>query len=83
MPLLCVLILISHRSDANVAVSVMLREEVTSAFLAARVDRGGCSIAGAQGVYLWISTDGSWSITSDLGRATHGINALMCCNETA
>jgi galactosylceramidase len=52
--------------DVNVTVDAMI-EEKTSVFVAARVGSGGCRIAGANGFFLWLSSDGPFTITSDLG----------------
>ena len=37
------------------------------AFLAGRLGAGGCSTSKASGVFFWINTGGTWSITGDLG----------------
>lgn len=38
-----------------------------AAFLAARVSAGGCSTSKASGVFFWIDTSGTWTISSNLG----------------
>ena len=38
-----------------------------AAFLAGGISQGGCSVPSAHGTFFWISTAGSWKITSDLG----------------
>ena len=52
----------------NAKVSVLLESEGTAAFLAVRVNKGGCDIAGATGVFLWLDSAGFYNVTSDLGR---------------
>ena len=49
-------------------VSVLLESAGTAAFLAVRVNKGGCSVAGATGVFLWLDSAGFYNVTSDLGR---------------
>ncbi|XP_062513660.1 galactocerebrosidase-like isoform X2 [Corticium candelabrum] len=51
--------------DVNVSVEGMV-EKNTSVFVAARVHTGGCGIAGTDGFFLWLSSDGPFTITSDL-----------------
>lgn len=58
------------RQTAHVNVSILLEASNTSGFLATRVDRGGCGSSGANGVFFWISGEGKWEVTSDLGRTT-------------
>ena len=54
----------------QVAVSVLLESNNTSAFVATSVSNGGCAIAQATGVFFWISGLGTWNITSDIGRSS-------------
>jgi len=44
-------------------------------FVAALVDRGGCGIRGATGVFFWIFSgqQQQWVITSDVGKALNEI----------
>ncbi len=50
-------------------VQVKLEAMGSSVFLAAGVNKGGCAIATAsKGIYAFINANGSYSITSDLGR---------------
>jgi len=51
----------------TVQVSVALESGSESVFVAARVDKGGCQVAGAGGVFFWVNTTGYWTITTDLG----------------
>lgn len=37
-------------------------------FVAVRVDKGGQSVRGAQGVFFWAFADGTFKVTTDLGR---------------
>ena len=48
-------------------VSVLLEGEGTAAFLAARMSQGGCGVAKATGVFLWLDSTGFYNITTDLG----------------
>ena len=48
-------------------VSVLLDTNNTAAFLAVRMDKGGCEVAKATGVFLWLDSNGFYNITSDLG----------------
>ncbi len=57
------------RQDVTVQVSVLLESGSKQAFVAARVNTGGCSIHLAQGVYFWIDTAGYWNMTSKLGES--------------
>lgn len=50
----------------NVSVDAMV-EKNTSVFVAARVASGGCGVAGTKGFFLWLSSDGPFVVTSDLG----------------
>lgn len=56
------------RRDASVSVSVRIEANAISAFVAAQVDKGGCNVANAHGVYLFIDVTGYWNVTSDLGK---------------
>lgn len=56
-----------YRVDVLVGVDVLLEASSTSAFVAARVSAGGCDVGGASGIFFWISTTGTWEVTSDLG----------------
>ena len=47
--------------------SVLLDTNNTAAFLAVRMDKGGCEVAKATGVFLWLDSNGFYNITSDLG----------------
>lgn len=40
-------------------------------FIAGRLSSGGCSTGKAGGVFFWISTSGTWTITSDLSTFIH------------
>ena len=51
----------------TVEVSVLLEAEKTAAFLAVRMDKGGCGVASATGVFLWLDSNGFYNVTSDLG----------------
>jgi len=42
-----------HRTSVNVTVDAMLMED-GGLFVATLVDRGGCGIRGATGVFFWI-----------------------------
>ena len=48
-------------------VSVLLEANDTAAFLAVRMDKGGCGVASATGVFLWLDSKGFYNITTDLG----------------
>ena len=50
-----------------VKLSVLLESAGTAVFLAVRVNRGGCGIVGATGVFLWLDSAGFYNVTSDLG----------------
>lgn len=56
------------RQDVTVQVSALLENGSDQAFVAAQINSGGCHIASAEGVFFWIDTAGSWTITSDLGK---------------
>jgi galactosylceramidase len=49
-----------------VQVSVLLEANDTAAFLAVRMDKGGCGVASATGVFLWLDSKGFYNITTDL-----------------
>ena len=56
------------RQSFIVTVEVMLpniTSTAAAAFLAGRIDRGGCGIP--NGIFFWISTANKWTLTSDLG----------------
>ncbi|CAI8035626.1 Galactocerebrosidase, partial [Geodia barretti] len=53
-----------HRVFAEV--SVLLEGEGTAVFLAARMSQGGCGVAKATGVFLWLDSAGFYNITTDL-----------------
>ena len=48
-------------------VSVLLESKDTAAFLAVRVSKGGCGVAKATGVFLWLDSNGYYNVTTDLG----------------
>ena len=56
-----------YRVNVLVGVDVLLETGSTSAFIAARISAGGCSVGGASGIFFWISTTGKWEVTSDIG----------------
>ena len=58
---------IVFRKSTNVSISAMLMDN-GGLFLAALVDRGGCGIRRATGVFFWIYSgkQQQWLITSDL-----------------
>ena len=56
------------RQTAHVSVSILLESSNSSAFLATRVSEGGCEVREATGVFFWISGEGEWKVTSDLGK---------------
>lgn len=55
------------RVDVLVGVDVLLEPNSTSAFVAARISAGGCGVGGASGIFFWISVQGTWELTSDIG----------------
>ena len=56
------------RTSVNITIDVMLIDD-GGLFVAGLVDRGGCGIRGATGVFFWIfsGSQQQWVITSDLG----------------
>ena len=46
---------------------MLLELEETSVFLAVRMSEGGCGVAKATGVFLWLDSRGFYNITTDLG----------------
>ena len=58
---------ISCRQNAKVEVSVLLEAKDTAAFLAIRMNKGGCQVASASGVFLWLDANGFFNVTTDLG----------------
>ena len=56
------------RHRVSVEVSVLLELEDTSVFLAVRMSKGGCGVATATGVFLWLDSRGFYNITTDLGQ---------------
>ena len=60
----------------NVSVEGMV-EKNTSVFVAARVHTGGCGIAGTDGFFLWVSSDGPFTITSDLGECMGTVSMIV------
>ena len=56
------------RQTVDAKVSVLLESPDTAAFLAVRMDKGGCQVAGATGVFLWLDSAGFYNVTSDLGK---------------
>nr|CAB3248136.1 galactocerebrosidase [Phallusia mammillata] len=62
---------------SNVAVSVQIKlQDAKGAFVALRVDKGGCDARVARGVFLWIMSDRSWMLTADLAQDT----TLISCS---
>ncbi len=58
--------------------SVLLESVYTRAFVATRVDRGGCDSQSATGVFFWLHGEGKWEVTSDLGESpTLSLNSFM------
>lgn len=48
---------------------VLIETPVTGGvFLAARVDQGGESVREAKGVFYWIYANGTFKVTSDIGK---------------
>lgn len=58
---------ISCRQNVTVEVSVLLEAKDTAAFLAIRMNMGGCKVASASGVFLWLDANGFFNVTTDLG----------------
>ncbi|XP_065845893.1 galactocerebrosidase-like [Oscarella lobularis] len=52
-------------TDVNVTVDAMA-ETNGSVFVAARFSTGGCHVASATGVFLWLSSEGPFTVTTDL-----------------
>jgi galactosylceramidase len=52
--------------NVTAEVSVLLEANDTAAFLAVRMDKGGCGVASATGVFLWLDSKGFYNITTDL-----------------
>jgi len=64
------IILVPCRINANATISAMLIDD-GGVFLAVLVDKGGCGVRGATGVFFWInSAKQKWTISSDLGKFT-------------
>ncbi|CAI8035628.1 Galactocerebrosidase [Geodia barretti] len=61
-----VFVLVGTRTDVFAEVSVLLEGEGTAVFLAARMSQGGCGVAKATGVFLWLDSTGFYNITTDL-----------------
>ena len=62
------------RLAVSTKVSLKLEGVNTSAFLAAGVNGGGCSIGVTAGIHAWLSNEGWWMISSDLGM----VDGLYC-----
>uniref|UniRef100_A0A8C1T0J6 Galactocerebrosidase n=1 Tax=Cyprinus carpio TaxID=7962 RepID=A0A8C1T0J6_CYPCA len=55
-------------TDLSVSCDVLIETPVTGGvFLAARVDQGGESVREAKGVFYWISANGTFKVTNDIG----------------
>uniref|UniRef100_A0A8C1PJI5 Galactocerebrosidase n=1 Tax=Cyprinus carpio TaxID=7962 RepID=A0A8C1PJI5_CYPCA len=55
-------------TDLSVSCDVLIETPVTGGvFLAARVDQGGESVREAKGVFYWISANGTYKVTNDIG----------------
>ena len=72
-----VFVLVGTRTDVFAEVSVLLEGEGTAVFLAARMSQGGCGVAKATGVFLWLDSTGFYNITTDLGIYVHHMQ-LLC-----
>ncbi len=57
------------RENVHVNVSVLLESVYTRAFVATRVNHGGCDSQSATGVFFWLYGEGKWEVTSDLGES--------------
>lgn len=57
-------------NDVNVTADVLL-EESQGVFIALRVDSGGCDVRNAKGLFLWLHSDLSWTLTTTLERNKH------------
>jgi len=56
------------RTNANATISAMLIDD-GGVFLAVLINKGGCDVRGATGVFFWInSAKQEWIISSDLGK---------------
>ena len=64
----CVMCVCCGRHRVSVEVSVLLESKETSVFLAVRMSEGGCGVAKATGVFLWLDSRGFYNITTDLGQ---------------
>jgi galactosylceramidase len=52
--------------DFNASVDAMIETENSIVFISARVDRAGCGVAEAGGVFFRVSSSGSWQVTYDI-----------------
>ena len=73
--------LLTARRSTNASVSAMLIDE-GGLFLAALVNRGGCGIRLATGVFFWISTKQKWLITHDLCKPSPPGIKLNTCSSS-
>lgn len=46
----------------------MEKSNTGGAYVAARVNKGGGLVRGAEGVFFWVFTDGTYRVTNDLGQ---------------
>lgn len=46
---------------------VLLEVANTAVFVAGGVNKGGCSIASAEGIFAFMNSSGHWMVTADLG----------------
>lgn len=53
--------------NLTVSCEVFMESENGSVFIAARVDQGGESVRKARGVFYWISANGTYKVTNDIG----------------
>ena len=57
------------RQTVSLSVDILLPDvnATVGAFVAARINEGGCPTSRSNGVFFWIDTSGAWTMSHDLG----------------
>ena len=56
------------RQDATFSIDSKIERE-GGVFVAFRVTKGGCHTVQAEGVYFWVNSNGTFEVTSDIGKS--------------
>ena len=64
------------RQDATFSIDSKIEHE-GGVFVAFRVTKGGCHTVQAEGVYFWVNSNGTYEVTSDIGKICNSTKCFI------